>query len=139
MLQIQDRVRGVSLRNVFPQGQFVGAHDIRVNSCCADSRSCQPGDAFFAQVEADSDGHDYVRQAIERGASAVVAERLLPIRVPQCIVGDSNIAYGRVCQALAGDPSGLLRSGCDRQQRKNGDSAVDCRHLQSGEAKCWHF
>lgn len=110
MLQIQDRVRNVSLKDLFPKGQFVGAPDIQVNSCCGDPRSCQPGDAFFALVGAEDDGHDYVRQAIERGASAVVAERLLPIKVPQCIVRHSHEAYGRVCQALAGDPSGTIRT-----------------------------
>ncbi len=39
-----------------------------------DSRKIEPGDVFFALSGLGSDGHNYIRQAVENGAVAVVAE-----------------------------------------------------------------
>ena len=39
-----------------------------------DSRTIRAGDAFFAIRGENFDGHDYVRSAIEKGASCVVLE-----------------------------------------------------------------
>jgi UDP-N-acetylmuramyl-tripeptide synthetase len=64
---------------------------------------------FAALVGQDGDGHDFAAEAVGRGATAVLAERLLPVRVPTCVVADSRDAFGRVCQALAGDPGQQLR------------------------------
>ncbi len=77
----------------------------QVTACCGDSRHCKPGDLFAAILGCDRDGHDFAGEAVKRGASAILAERPLPVGVPTCIVDDSRTAYGRVCQALAGDPS----------------------------------
>lgn len=109
MTQLLSRAGGVSLRRTLPKSRFLGGDDISVVSCCGDSRRVRPGDLFVALSGAQADGHDFVSQAVERGAAAVLAERLLPIDVPQCLVKDTRDAYGRVCQALAGNPSGDLR------------------------------
>lgn len=110
MLQTQSHGCAVSLRQLLPEAQFFAAPDIRVSSCAGDSRSCGPGDLFVALLGAAVDGHDYVRQALSRGASAILAERYLPaVGVPMCVVPDSRIAYGRLCQALAGNPSQQLK------------------------------
>ncbi len=45
-----------------------------------------------------------------RGARAILAERLLPTNgTPMCVVPDTRVAYGRLCQALAGNPSRRLK------------------------------
>jgi len=100
---------GVALRELLPGAQFFGGQNIHVQACCSDSRRCQPGDLFAALVGADQDGHDFASDAIDRGAAALLAERLLPVRVPQCIVQDTRQSYGRVCHAVAGDPSRHLQ------------------------------
>jgi UDP-N-acetylmuramoyl-L-alanyl-D-glutamate--2,6-diaminopimelate ligase len=102
-------VSGISLRQLLPRAEFIGSPDIRVSSCSADSRQCQQGDLFVAVVGANTDGHDHIEQALDRGARAVLTERLLPGDFPQCIVPDTRIAYGRVCQALAGRPTQQLK------------------------------
>ena len=94
----------VSLRRVLKKARFLSG-DVVVRSCAFDWRACQPGDVFFALCTADGDGHDSAEGAIRRGATAVVGERLLPLSVPQVLVPDSRVALGRVCQALAGNPS----------------------------------
>jgi len=49
-----------------------------------DSRSILPGQAFFAVVGDRLDGHDFIRQAVEKGASLIVAEKLCP-EVPETV------------------------------------------------------
>lgn len=98
---------GVRLSDFLPRAQYFGG-DIHVTSCTSDWSCCQPGDLFVALCEAEVDGHEFVRQAIERGATAVLAERPLAVPVPVCVVGDSRVAYGRLCQALARNPSERL-------------------------------
>jgi UDP-N-acetylmuramoyl-L-alanyl-D-glutamate--2,6-diaminopimelate ligase len=97
-----------SLRSVLPDGRFLGASDIGVSSCVTDARRCKQGDLYVAVVDADRDGHEDVEEAVQRGAAAVLVERLVPVRVPMCIVPHTLDAYGRICQRLAGDPGESL-------------------------------
>ncbi len=100
----------VSLRETLPKAQFLSDRDVLASSCTADWRTCRSGDLFVAVTTADDDGHEHADEAIERGAAAVIAERLLPIGVPQILVRDSRVALARVCQALAGHPSRELQT-----------------------------
>ena len=97
--------RIVGLRQLLPQGVFVGAEDIPVRRCCNMAEQCQPGDVFIPATTGSIDQHELVEEAIRRGAVAVVAERLLPVSVPQCLVEDAQSTYGEVCQALVGQPA----------------------------------
>ncbi|MFO0899227.1 MAG: UDP-N-acetylmuramoyl-L-alanyl-D-glutamate--2,6-diaminopimelate ligase [Pirellulales bacterium] len=101
---------GVSLRSILPEARFLGADDIRVASCSSDPRKCQPGDLFAALVGSRRDGHDHVHQAVKRGAAGVLGERFLPVgSLPLCMVSDSRAAFGRICQALVGQPTQRLK------------------------------
>jgi UDP-N-acetylmuramoyl-L-alanyl-D-glutamate--2,6-diaminopimelate ligase len=104
------QVRGISLRELLPEAEIVGADDIRVSSCCADSRRCRPGDLFIALPGTLRDGHDFVTDAMRRGASAILADRPTPgCSLPTCYVDEPLKAYGELCQALAGYPSRRLK------------------------------
>lgn len=109
-MQGSSHVSPLSLRHVLPQGQFTRQGDIRVRSCATDPRRCQDGDLFIAVQRPKFDGHDHVELAIQRGAAAVLAERMLPVDVPMCLVPDSREALGIVAQKLAGQPSEQLRT-----------------------------
>jgi UDP-N-acetylmuramoyl-L-alanyl-D-glutamate--2,6-diaminopimelate ligase len=95
----------LSLRGFLREAVFVGAEDILVRRCASRAALCQPGDVFIPHYSALGDEHDQVEEAIRRGAVAVVSERLLPVAVPQCLVDNTCEVYGRVCQALVGNPS----------------------------------
>jgi len=110
VLQSQHRDHEVRLREIFADAQFLGAEDIRVQSCSGDSRTCSPGDLFVALAGPRHDGHDFIEQAVARGASAILSERPLQIRnVPTCVVPSTRRAYGELHQALAGHPSRELK------------------------------
>jgi UDP-N-acetylmuramoyl-L-alanyl-D-glutamate--2,6-diaminopimelate ligase len=86
------------------------AADLCATSCTSDWRQVQPGDVFIAVTGDEEDGHDFATAAIDRGASAVICERPLPVfGVPQFKVTDSRLAYGRLCQALVGNPSRQMK------------------------------
>ena len=70
---------GVHLREVLGRCEFFGGDPQPVTSCCGDSRQVKPGDLFTALVGKEHDGHDFAKEAVARGASAVLAERPLPV------------------------------------------------------------
>ena len=49
--------------------------DVCVTGWSVDSRTLNPGDLYFALRGPNHDGHDYVSDALERGAAAVVVDR----------------------------------------------------------------
>ncbi len=76
-------------------GSVVGDGTSRPSGFSADSRRVSAGDLFFALVGARVDGHEYLRDAFERGASGAVVSD--PLRCP---VGRSAIVVRDVLAAL---------------------------------------
>jgi UDP-N-acetylmuramoyl-tripeptide--D-alanyl-D-alanine ligase len=68
---------------------------LRVTGVSTDSRTTQPGDLFFALAGARFDGHQYVDQAVSRGAAACVVSQPVPgIDAPCLLVNDTLVALG---------------------------------------------
>lgn len=104
------RAVGVSLRKALADELTARPRDVRATSCTGDYAQVRRGDVFFCLAGSESDGHDQASEAVRRGAIAVVCERMLPIfDVPQFVVRNSRIAYGKLCQALVGNPSQQLK------------------------------
>ena len=61
-----------------------------------DSRSLQTGDLFVALSGEHYDGHDYVAQAGDAGATAAVVSHLVDAPLPQLCVTDTQRALGRL-------------------------------------------
>src|SRR5262245_53723432 len=100
---------GVSLRRLLPQATFIGCDDIHVASACVDSRNIEPGQLFVAIRGVKTDGHQFLKDVSARGAGSLLLEHAQrDIRLPQCVVQDSRIAYALICHALAGDPAKRL-------------------------------
>ncbi|MDX3904975.1 MAG: bifunctional UDP-N-acetylmuramoyl-L-alanyl-D-glutamate--2,6-diaminopimelate ligase MurE/UDP-N-acetylmuramoyl-tripeptide--D-alanyl-D-alanine ligase MurF [Pigmentiphaga sp.] len=86
-----------------------------------DSRAVQGGDIFLAYVGARSDGRDFIGQALERGASAIVFEDAEPGRtaalmqtlgergIPALPVAGLKRVLGVVASGWYGDPSRDMR------------------------------
>lgn len=102
--------QGISLRTLFPKAKFYNADDIVIRSCCGKWEEIQSSDLYVAVVDSESDGHLYCQQAEKRGAGAFLGERLIRSDLPICVVPDSRRAYAELCQALAGSPTGHLRT-----------------------------
>lgn len=76
-----------------------------------DSRQVKPGDLFVAIKGFKTDGHQYIPQAIEKGACGVVLEdeKFIPESVPWIKVGDSRLALSRLAAFIFGYPSSKMR------------------------------
>ncbi|MFO7959229.1 MAG: UDP-N-acetylmuramoyl-L-alanyl-D-glutamate--2,6-diaminopimelate ligase [Candidatus Brocadiia bacterium] len=85
--------------------------NVTVTSLANDSRRVRPGALFVAISGTRADGHDYIPQAVENGAAALVCERS-PSPLPGCPVlkvEDSRLALSALASALHGAPSRHLR------------------------------
>ena len=98
----------VSLRQLFPSAQIVGADDIQCDACQASIDQIASSCVFAIGLDGESDAARDTVDAINAGAKAILTEQFLPSSVPQCIVPDIREAYARLCQALAGKPSEKL-------------------------------
>lgn len=64
-----------------------------------DTRTIKPQELFIALVGENFDGHNFVEQAVNQGAIAVIVSRQLEsITVPQFIVQDTLRAYQQIAQ-----------------------------------------
>ncbi|MCP4453249.1 MAG: UDP-N-acetylmuramoyl-L-alanyl-D-glutamate--2,6-diaminopimelate ligase [Planctomycetes bacterium] len=66
---------------------------------CTDSRQVKPGDVFVAINGPAVNGHEYVRQAVERGASAIVCETPVTCAVSTVKVPNSALCAATLAQA----------------------------------------
>jgi UDP-N-acetylmuramoyl-L-alanyl-D-glutamate--2,6-diaminopimelate ligase len=98
------------LLTVLPGARQLTPGDPGVARVVCDSRQVQPGDLFVAIAGTSADGHAFVATAVERGAVAVVVERLdtAPEGVPAVQVADGRVAVARLAHHLAGDPTSQL-------------------------------
>ncbi|WP_286239706.1 UDP-N-acetylmuramoyl-tripeptide--D-alanyl-D-alanine ligase [Neptuniibacter halophilus] len=81
------------------QTQFGGelTQDCAFTGVSTDTRSLQPGDLFVALVGPNFDGHNFIQQALDKGAvAAVVSRPLEQADLPQWLVEDTLIALGQL-------------------------------------------
>ena len=90
-------------RAVFRFGQLT-----EVSGLACDSRKVRAGDVFFAVPGVSQDGAAFAREAVERGAVAVVAADPLDVEVPLLMVGDVRIALADAAVAWFRQPSTSL-------------------------------
>lgn len=83
------------------------ARDAKIDQVTDDSRKVKPGTLFVATAGTRVDGHQYVADAVERGAAAAVIQKDVP--VPNGVTGikvsDSREALGCLAHAFYGNPS----------------------------------
>lgn len=63
-----------------------------------DTRSLERGNIFVAIVGDQHDGHDYVQEAKNRGASLAIVQRQLDVDIPQMVVDDTTKALGEIAR-----------------------------------------
>jgi UDP-N-acetylmuramoyl-L-alanyl-D-glutamate--2,6-diaminopimelate ligase len=84
--------------------------DLAVTGVGQDSRTLGEGQLFLAWTGSAADAHDFLPQALERGAGAAVVERFSePSELPQIRVRDGRRAAALLAQAAAGHPGDALR------------------------------
>lgn len=74
----------------------------------SDSRLVRPGDVFAAMKGSRLDGHDFAKEAAQRGAIALIVSRRLPMDLPQLIVPSVRRVLGKISSLVYGSPSEVL-------------------------------
>ncbi len=85
----------LSLRDIFPIARFFGSEDIVVSGVAQASATCSVGQLVVYRIGTD-DPMRVVADALARGAAGIMTEQLLPCSLPQCIVGDVEIALAKL-------------------------------------------
>jgi UDP-N-acetylmuramoyl-L-alanyl-D-glutamate--2,6-diaminopimelate ligase len=84
------------------------ARALEVTDLAYDHRAVRPGTLFFCVRGMTRDGHEFAREAVARGAVALVAERALDAGVPEVIVPSARAAMAPAAARLFGDPTAQL-------------------------------
>jgi UDP-N-acetylmuramoyl-L-alanyl-D-glutamate--2,6-diaminopimelate ligase len=97
-----------------PGAQVAGSTDIDITGLGHDSRAAAPGSLFVCIRGFRQDGHAFIGDAVQRGATAVVVEddpaRLtIPSRVTVARVADTRSALACLAARFFGHPSRALR------------------------------
>src|SRR5690554_2552659 len=84
------------------EAQWAGDNNktLTVTGVSIDSRTTKPGDLFIAIKGPSFDGHDYIQQAIGKGAVAVVVSRDVQCGHSQMLVADTRYALGQLAAAV---------------------------------------
>ena len=97
------------INNIGIENQNI-SHDIDITGVSMNSKLMNEGNIFVAIKGLNSDGHDFIDQAINSGASAIVTNGcdLGPLSVPQIKVNDTRKALSAIAAEYYGRPSNDL-------------------------------
>jgi UDP-N-acetylmuramoyl-L-alanyl-D-glutamate--2,6-diaminopimelate ligase len=84
---------------------------VEISDLAYDTRAVGPGALYFCVPGERHDGHEFARQALERGAVALVVERVLELDVPQLVVPDVRRGMAQAAVIFFGDPTKELEVG----------------------------
>jgi UDP-N-acetylmuramoyl-L-alanyl-D-glutamate--2,6-diaminopimelate ligase len=81
-----------------------------IESVQTDSRKCSRECLFIAVKGADTDGHDYIESAIEKGATTIICEHISEQREDKCyiVIKGGRKSVAEIAANFYGHPSKLL-------------------------------
>jgi len=79
--------------------------DPEVKRVIHDSREIIEGDIFCCLRGETTDGHNYIQEAIDSGASALLAEEVSGFNIPTFLVENVREVLPRIASRIVGDPS----------------------------------
>lgn len=83
------------------QGELFGSAEQKITgSCETDSRECTTGSLFFAKPGAEADGHDFLYDALDRGAVCAIVERRVESKITQIVVPSTLAALSKLANWL---------------------------------------
>lgn len=98
-MKLQDLLSGIDTLEVH------GDPGTEVGEIAYDSRALEPGSLFVAMRGEQADGHEFVGDAVRRGAAAVVCERTLSVDIPWVRVASGRLALAELARKFFGYPT----------------------------------
>lgn len=104
-MQLKDILRGIEYRIIN------GSDCIDITGVYYDSRKVKPGSLFVCVRGFKTDGHNYIKDAVSKGAVAVLAEeeQKVPDGVTYIVTGNTRTAMAKVASNFYGCPSAFMR------------------------------
>lgn len=96
-----------SLAAILPESRFFAGDDIRFRRLTATATEATADDLVAYRI-GEGSPEQLIADAMARGAAGIVTEQVLPCPLPQCIVGDVDLAMAQITAALAGHPDRKL-------------------------------
>ncbi len=97
-MQLEKLLDGVELTGAFVQ-------EVEISGICYDTRELKNGDLFVALPGYKTDGHQYIRQALELGAAAVLCQRPPEGDGPWLVTQEPRRALAQVSANWFGHPA----------------------------------
>lgn len=83
-----------------PEAKVIGSTDLTpVDAVSIDSRTTEAGTLFVAIMGPKYNGHDFIDQAMQKGASVLMVSQKQDVKIPQIIVPDTTLALGHLAKA----------------------------------------
>ncbi len=102
-MQLRSLLEGLELQ------AHQGDLSIEIDNIVYDSRKARPGSLFVCITGFVTDGHKYIRQALNQGVSAILAERQVPeLAGTWALTPDTRRGLAHVSDRYFGHPSGKL-------------------------------
>ena len=70
--------------------------NVTFEGCSIDTRTLKESNLYVALKGEHFDGHDFVEQAIQKGAVGIISEKKLDFNIPQLVVLNTKIALGEL-------------------------------------------
>ena len=104
-MRLAELLKDIKFKNIY------GSLDLNVEDISIKSNSATTGSIFTAIVGFKKDGHNFVHEAVERGAVAVMTQKKvkLPPAITQIIVDDCRKSLPILCRNFFGNPSKFFK------------------------------
>lgn len=112
--------------------------DINIEDITIKSSSVKKNNLFIAIKGEHFDGHNFLEEAIIKGATALVLEKEMPeYNIPQIIVKNTRKAYATICSEFFGNPKDKLKFiGITGTNGKTSCALFISQILNSANKKC---
>jgi UDP-N-acetylmuramoyl-L-alanyl-D-glutamate--2,6-diaminopimelate ligase len=95
-----------SLAAILPESRFFAGEDICFRQI-TEAAAASAGDLVVYRI-GEGSPEQLIADAMARGAAGIVTEQLLPCPLPQCIVGNVELAMAQITAAMSGHPDRKL-------------------------------
>lgn len=98
-MKLKELVESSNIVNIY------GDADTEITQVCANSRDVENGAAFVAIKGFQTDGHKYIDNAIEKGASAIITEEYIDADIAQIVCKNTRKALAYAGAKFYGEPA----------------------------------
>ena len=87
----------------------INFEDLEIDNLMTNSKYQKPNSLFFCYQGVSVDSHDFVNEAIDNGAIALIVEKKLNVDIPQILVEDTRQAISIIASNFYNNPQNKLK------------------------------